>query len=200
MMQRLIVMLLLKCVALPAVAAEMWVTADHLNRRTCPSTDCGIVGILMFREKIIVHEQSSGWARISDYYDAFCGNRRSRYVYAGNDACIETNGIVGGQFAEWVYTEHLSTTRPADPAAGATGAYALISGSEDYRLYKDIFAKKALTLISAGQCREVDFAHSGGWLKSLTTYHNSPVYFTYCGGMQAKNQIYLNVQTGDIFK
>jgi hypothetical protein len=41
----------------------------------------------------------------------------------------------------------LSKQRPADPAVGATGIAALISGSDDYRLNKDVFVKATQSLL-----------------------------------------------------
>lgn len=178
---------------------DMWVTSDRLNRRTCPDTDCGSVGSLMFREKATVFEERSGWARITKYYDAYCENGQSRYVDKGNVNCTELNGIVDGQFAEWVSAKYLSATRPEDPAAEAEGDYLLISGSDDYRLYKDIFAQSAMQLIASGTCSESDFKEMGGWWKAPHP-KGKTVYFTYCGGMNISNKLYLDVSNGKIFK
>lgn len=200
MMKKVSLSLLLIGVTLPSVAiSETWVTADRLNRRTCPSVTCGTVGVLMFREKAEIYEEQNGWARISKYYDASCQNGLSQYNESGNAACTEENGIVNGQFAEWVSMKYLSSTRPADPSAGATGDYALISGSDDFHKYKDVFAKAASDLIAAGRCTEQDFKNMGGWIKS-SSHRDSPVYFTYCGEMRVQDRLYLNAATGDVFK
>ena len=199
-MRNVLLTLLLPAVALPAVAAsEAWVTSDRLNRRTCPAVTCGIVGSLMFREKATLYDEKNGWARVSKYYDASCQNGLSQYVDSGNAACTEGNGIVDGRFAEWVSLKYLSNTRPDDPSAGATGDYALVSGSDDFRKYKYVFAKAAAELIASGRCTEQDFKNMGGWLKS-TTHWDSPVYFTYCGEMHVQNRLYLNAATGDVFE
>jgi hypothetical protein len=199
-MRNVLLALLLAGVAMPALAAsEAWVTTDRLSRRTCPAVTCGIVGTLMFREKATIYEERNGWARVSKYYDASCQNGLSEYVDSGNAACIEDNGIVDGLFAEWVSMEYLGDMRPADPSAGARGYYALVSGSDDYRHYKDVFARAAAELIESGRCTEQDFREMGGWLKS-TTHKDAPVYFTYCGEMQIQNRLYLNAATGDLFQ
>lgn len=95
-----------------------WVVTDRVNRRTCPSTECGSVGHLSFGDGVAVREERDGWARISAPYDARCAEGRSALVGAGNAACAEVNGIFGGQLAEWVSAEFLSTSRPlaAGPA------------------------------------------------------------------------------------
>jgi hypothetical protein len=54
-----------------------------------------------------------------------------------------------------------SKTRPADPGAGATGDYELVSGSDDYRKYKDVFAQTASKLIASGRCTAQDFKEMG---------------------------------------
>lgn len=200
-MRKLVLTLLFAGVALPVMAdSEAWVTVDRLNRRTCPNSKCGVVGVLMFREKATIYEERDGWARVSKYYDASCWNGRSEYVESGNAACTESNGIVDSRFAEWVSMKYLSKTRPADPGAGATGDHALVNGSDDYRKYKDVFAKTASKLIASGRCTAQDFKEMGGWRKSMTTYKDSPVYFTYCGGMHVQNRLYLNAATGEVFK
>ena len=85
-----------------------WVTVDYLNRWTCPSIDCGIVGQLFFREGVNVLERQGEWARISKRYDAACRNGRSTYVDKGNPSCTATNGIVQGMMAEWISLQHVS--------------------------------------------------------------------------------------------
>lgn len=195
-MKALTVALLLLVAALPArSASESWVTTDRLNRRTCPDTRCGTVGILMFREKATVYEEKDGWARISKYYDASCRNGQSDYVDSGNAACIGSNGIVAGEFAEWVSMNYLSIVRPPDPGSGATGSYSLVSGSDDYGTYKDAFAKAASSLVDSGQCTVRDFRNMGGWMKSMTD-KSRPIYFTYCG----QDRLYLNAETGEVFR
>jgi hypothetical protein len=153
----------------------------------------------MFREKTMIYEHRNGWARVSEYYDAFCQNGLSQFVDSGNAACIESNGIANGLLAEWVSMEYLSDTRPADPGAGATGMYALVNQSDDYAKYKDVFAKAAADLIASNRCTELDFQGMGGWIKS-TNHKDSPIYFTYCGEMTIQNRLYLNAATGEVFR
>lgn len=183
----------------PEAVAKFWVASDRLNRRTCPSTDCGVVGQFFFREAVQVFERSDGWARVSPYYDASCVNDRSQYVDDGNDRCEPENGIVDGEFAEWASVDFLSEDRPPDPAAGASGAEALIAGSDDFGKYRAAFATAAQALISSGQCSEADFEEMGGWVKSINR-RDEPIYFTYCGGPNPADKVYLNAETGEIFQ
>ena len=174
-----------------------WVTIDRLNRRTCPATTCGIVGRLIFREGTSVREIRDGWARISPYYSPTCVNGQNEYVDTGDNRCTTENGVVEGRFAEWVSTAYLSQTRPPDPADGANDSEALVSGSDDFRLYRAEFVAAANSLIAFGMCKESDFREWGGWIKS-TNHSNRPIYFMYCGTKMPPDRFYLDVNSGDI--
>ena len=219
----LVTALLVACAGQPA--DQYWVTSNRLNRRTCPSTDCGIVGQLLFREKVNVfeHKDKDGWVRISRYYDASCTNGRSEYIDRGDNRCDPENGIVNGKFSEWVAADFLSKDRPPDPAANAATveerppdpaanaatveerppdpaeALILIYGSDDFLKYRTAFAQAAQSLISSGQCREADFREWGGWIKSIANYPDQPIYFTYCGGSTLFDRLYLNAETGEVW-
>lgn len=175
---------------------QMWVKADAVNRRTCPSTECGVVGKLLFRESAKVMETRNGWARITKYYDAACSGGRSAYVDTGRADCTAENGIENGQLAEWISLDFLADERPTDPGAGAVGMSKLVAQSDDFRRYEKEFVKAAETLISSGQCSAKDFVDQGGWLRS--TNRGAGVYFTYCRG--GSNRIYLDVSTGRTFR
>lgn len=177
---------------------QMWVTAQYLDRHTCPSRTCGIVGRLFFRESADVQERRNGWARVSRSYDASCVNGRSEYVDKGNDRCNRDNGVEGGQFAEWVELRSLSATRPPDPAATASSAERLVANSDDFAQHRAAFTRAAEQLISTGRCTEADFTELGGWVKS-TIERDAPVYFMYCGGMTLANKVHLNAATGRIY-
>lgn len=183
----------------PDSDTRLWVTSERLNRRTCPSDSCGVVGQLFFREGVTVHEQRDNWARITKLYDASCVGGRSEYVDTGNAACDPANGISEGQFAEWVSADYLAETRPADPAADAAGIDELIAGSDDFARYRTAFAVATQSLITQRRCTERDFRDMGGWVKS-TSHRNQPIYFTYCGGATAANRMYLNADTGEVFR
>ena len=176
-----------------------WVTSDRLNRRTCPSTDCGIVGQFFFREGTDVFEDKDGWARVSRYYDASCANGRSEYVDSGDSRCDPENGIVDGKFSEWVFADFLSEDRPPDPASDAAGLELLLARSDDFQKYRGAFAQAAQSLISSGQCREADFREWGGWTKSVND-RSQPIYFIFCGGSTISNRLYLNAETGEVFR
>lgn len=179
---------------------EMFANVDRVNRRTCPSAECGIVGQLFYREAVKVFEEKDGWARITKHYDASCRDGASEYIDSGSKICAANNGMVDGKFAEWVSIKLLSNVRPGDPAGNAEGDFTLVKGSDDYGKYKDVFALAARKLINEGKCAARDFVENGGWIKSTTTYANRPVYFTYCGGATVSNRLYLDASTGKIFR
>jgi hypothetical protein len=178
----------------------VWVTAERLNRRTCPSSSCGVVGQFFLGEGTRVLSDSVGWARVSRYYDASCERGESPYVDSGDARCIRSNGIVDGRMAEWVSMQYLSEKRPPDPSEGAQGYHALVGGSDDFARYGDAFARAAQDLIASRRCSRADFEEMGGWLKSTLRHPDQPVYFTYCGGLTAADRIYLNAETGGIVR
>jgi hypothetical protein len=93
----------------PASAQErMMIHADEAWRRTCPSEQCGIVGRFFSGESVPVYESANGWSRVSRYYTAGCHDGRSAFVEVGHDQCTKTNGIVQGEFAEWVKSAFLA--------------------------------------------------------------------------------------------
>ena len=200
-MRSCLIVFLAAIAALPALAAEKsWVSSDRLNSRTCPAIHCGIVGHFFYRERVTIYEVKNGWARVSKYYDASCRNGKSEYVDSGDAKCSPANGVKNGKFAEWVSLQYLAAKRPSDPGAGTVGIAKLVSQSDDFRKYKSAFVKASTELMASGKCTKDDFEKSGGWVKSTTTYHDRPVYFTYCGGLTHSNRLYLDASNGRIFQ
>lgn len=175
---------------------SLWVSADRVERHTCPSDKCGVVGNLMFREGVEVFEAKGSWVRITKPYSASCTNGTSEYVKSGKDTCDPANGIKNGLFAEWVSTASLHKARPSDPGEGASGDDALVSQSDDYGRYRSQFSKAARQMIDEGTCTAADFEEMGGWMASPN--RGVGVYFTYCGGMKTSNRLYLDVATGKV--
>lgn len=175
---------------------SLWVSADRVARHTCPSFKCGVAGQLMFREGVEVLETKGTWVRVTKPYSASCSGGISEYVKSGNSACVASNGIVNGMFAEWVSTKSLTKGRPVDPGKDATGDDVLVRSSDDYRLYRTQFAKAARELINNGTCSAEDFEEVGGWMSSPVK--GQGMYFMYCGGMTTANRLYLDVRSGKV--
>lgn len=182
----------------PTNYEQLWTTTERAARRTCPSTSCGVVGQLMFRESAHVYERRDDWARITEPYPASCNGGSSEHVDTGDARCVEDNGIVDGRFAEWVRLSELSQTRPAHPADTATADERLVAQSDDFAQHREAFVGATATLIQQGRCTAADFEEQGGWIKS-SNHPDKPIYFTYCGGMTVGNRIYLDAQTGRLF-
>ena len=95
----------------PAAAQErMVIHSDDAKRRTCPSEQCGVIGIGRFfsGESVVVYESADGWSRVSRYYTAGCHEGRSAFVEIGHNECTKANGIEQGEFAEWVKSDFLA--------------------------------------------------------------------------------------------
>lgn len=103
-------------VAVPTLAdMRKWVAIEDLKRYTCPSTKCGVVGRFFFGESLLVFETRDGWSRVTHYKSAACFDGKSIFVEAGPDTCSQENGIVQGEFAEWVQSEFLAQERLESP-------------------------------------------------------------------------------------
>ena len=74
-----------------------------------------------------------------------------------------------------------------------------IEKSDDYETYRDEFTKAAKHLLTNRICGQYEMTQYGGFVKSQT-HKNQPVYFTYCGGMNVSNRIYVDVSSGKIFR
>lgn len=179
--------------------ATSWVVAERLNRRTCPSVNCGIVGQFFLGQKVEVYEQVAGWARVSKPYDASCLNGRSEYVDSGNNTCSLQNGIESNKLSEWVSATYVSEIKPSDPAASAKSDEGFIAQSDDFLRYRGVFLSASTALIEQRRCNEADFREMGGWAKSFT-HKEKPIYFTYCGGGSLAHRLYLDASTGKVFQ
>lgn len=75
----------------------------------------------------------------------------------------------------------------------------LISLSDDLDRYRKVFAEAANNLLEDGTCKEAEFIENGGWIRS-TAFKPRAVYFMYCGGTTVDDRLYLDVNTGKIFR
>ena len=181
-----IALLLIFCVAESASGAadgpgQYFVSADSLKERLGPSTDASVTNTIYKGQAVEVLEVKDGWARVSKYYDGAAEGK-------------------SGQVARWVSAQYLGRERPAPIAAAADNKLEqAIKGSDDFAKFRVGFVNGSQELINSRRCTLADFAEMGGWMRS-TNHKPKPVYFTYCGGMTLANKVYLNAQTGEIFK
>ncbi len=170
---------------------KYWVVDRKVERRVCPSKECGSVGRQFYGEVVNVYEIKNGWARISKRYKALCDNGINLYVEKGNNECTERNGVKAGLMAEWVPVASISTSKPQDFSLSAKGNEILVIGSDDFDLYREVFSSVAVELIENKTCSRKEI---GPWIKS-TNYRDEPIYFMWCGN----KKIYLNAETKKIF-
>ena len=166
------------------------VTATTLNIRLAPNTAGQAAGSLRQGQEIEVLEVDNGWARISEYYD---GARDG----------------VSGTVASRVFAEHLgaggSAQAPVElPAAAVevdvdSPVYRAIESSDDLDKYQGLFVLVSEKLVESGACNLSDFRDIGGWWRS-TSHQPRPVYYTYCGGATDKHRIFVDTQTGQVFR
>ena len=100
----------------------------------------------------------------------------------------------------------LSSSRNPVPAASQPRSHTdaeiqeAISKSDDYEIHRVAFTEAAVSLLASRQCGRYELTQYGGFVKAQGDYKNQPVYFTYCGGSNVSNRIYLDISTGTTFK
>lgn len=100
--------------------SRKWVVITDLKRHSCPSAECGVVGRFFFRETVPVYETDDGWSRVSREKSAACYDGASIYVESGPDKCTAENGIISGEFFEWVRSKYLADSEPLKPVKRAS--------------------------------------------------------------------------------
>lgn len=155
---------------------EYYVTSSSLNVRREPSSKGRISTVLDIGTKVDVLEVQSGWARISEYIE-----------------------FVDGNLAQWVSTEFLADEVPSNMAQVRSGRLEIkIKHSDDFMDHRGVFMSVSQQLIDSGQCSDDDFSQTKGWLAS-TVFADRSVYYTYCGGLERDDKIYLDTETKEVF-
>ena len=152
-------------------------------------------------------ERRGNWVRLTWYYvDPGCiESGQALYVDAGNRTCSVNNGFRSdGSFAEWVNVWYLSSVSLAErmlerEAKDTDSLAAVLRNSDDFHRHKAAFIKATRSLLASGRCTEKDFKELP-WSKSEVNYKHQPVYFAYCGGLHRSNRLFLNVETGQVFR
>ncbi|MDN3679219.1 SH3 domain-containing protein [Vibrio tapetis subsp. quintayensis] len=155
---------------------EYYVTSSSLNVRREPNSQGRISTVLDIGTKVDVLEVKEGWARISEYIE-----------------------FVDGELAQWVSTDFLADEVPSNMAQVRSGRLEIkIKHSDDFMDHRDVFMSVSQKLIDTGQCTDDDFAQTKGWLVS-TVFSERSVYYTYCGGLERDDKIYLDTETKEVF-
>lgn len=155
---------------------EYYVTSSSLNVRREPNNKGRISTVLDIGTKVDVIEVQSGWARISEYIE-----------------------FVDGELAQWVSIDFLADEVPSNMAQVRSGRLEIkIKHSDDFMDHRNVFMSVSQQLIDSGQCSDDDFAQTKGWLAS-TVFAERSVYYTYCGGLERDDKIYLDTETKETF-
>ena len=180
-------------------AEAFWVNRDGVEKHSCPSAGCGVVGRLSFRDPVALHGSDGAWVRISEARKALCVNGRTRIIREGNDRCDPANGIYSGVFYEWIPAEYLSKTLPSSGSAETDEYESIVSGSENFRIHRDVFAGAAKDLVEAGTCTKEELADQGGFSRAAGASGPS-VYIAYCGGDTMSDRVFLDVKSKELFR
>lgn len=165
----------------PSSTPSKYVKVDRAEVRLSPAANGKITNTLFLHQRVDVYETKGGWVRISKFYNG------------------EVEGMKG-DVARWVALRDLSEVKPPEEnlPPGSPAIAQAIKGSDDFQKHKDQFINASQDLIKNGRCTIDDFSRQGGWWKS-SNHLNQPIYFTYCGGTDRTNRLYLNIKTGKVF-
>ena len=72
--------------------------------------------------------------------------------------------------------------------------------SDDYETHRAMFTKAATYLLTTSRCTQREMKDYGGFVKAQGENRFQPIYFTYCGGMTKKNRLYVDADTGKVYK
>lgn len=198
---------------------EFVVTADTLNVRLQANTSGKLIDRLVQREKVEVLEVKDGWARLSEYRggEAESGSvGAARWVFAMHLSPATSTPSAPPKemkIAEGVpiiaamtsadelakYQDSLAVDRPEQRIDVSSPIVAAIKASEDLGKHLDTFVLVSGKLVNAGECELSDFEDIGGWWRSVD-HRPRPIYYTYCGGASNNHRVFVNVDTGRVFK
>ena len=155
-----------------------YVVSDSTDERLEPAPKSNKTNTIYKGQAVEVYEIKNGWARVSEYYNG---------KYEGKSKSV----------ARWVLAKDLSAKKATEKVVVINSAVAKsIKGSDDFSKYSKKMIEVSENLVKSGQCSIKDFEDMGGWMRS--TNRGKGVYFTYCGGMNSNNKVYLNINTGEI--
>jgi hypothetical protein len=200
-MTRISIILLIALCAFSSAYAEAKTPGDYvvsagtLNVRLAANTAGKVAGKLARGQTIEVFEVDDGWARISNYFDGASEGQPgmiARWVFAAH--------LVAGGVGQKQGSPVAQVSRPVrvqvDPNSPV---YDAIRASDDLAKYQGTFVAVSEELVDVGACELSDFRDIGGWWRSAA-HKPEPVYYTYCGGGSNNHRIYVNADTGYVFR
>lgn len=176
-----------------------WINGDGVDKHSCPSPECGVVGQLSFRDPVDVYDMDGGWVRVSPARKALCVNGRTRFIKKGSDLCDPSNGIEGGTYYDWIPADYLSRGLPSSGSAETDEFEAIVAGSQDFRRHRDAFAEAAGKLVDAGTCSKAELAGQGGFAR-VTGSFSPDIYFAYCGGDTMGDRVFVDTKAKRVFR
>lgn len=90
------------------------------------------------------------------------------------------------------------TTRENSATPEDLRLYKALSSSDNFEINQSMFLNMSKILLKDGVCTVNDFNEAGGWWKSTTKM--GEIYFTYCGGMNLSNKVYIDLASEKYFK
>jgi hypothetical protein len=160
----------------PIPFTEFFVISPGVEKFAKPNFESQVVGKTELRELVKVYEQNGRWSRVQSWIN-------------------ETTGK-----SQWIYSEHLSTEHPGITVQERYRTIkALIAGTDDFEQNEARFIELTDTALKSKQCREEDLAQMQGWIRSFN-YPDEPIYYSYCGGLEVEDKLYINLDNGDVFR
>lgn len=126
-----------------------YVKANVADERLGPCESARVVNGLYHGQKVEIHEETGGWARVTSYY---------------------RNHPDGERVARWVKAAELSPNEPPPPRHGLpdTRLGNALAKSDGVARYWRRFLREAKRAIERGLATEDDFVEWGGWTRSCT--------------------------------
>lgn len=76
----------------------------------------------------------------------------------------------------------------------------LVEGSDDIDTHRAMFARVAIEMLAKNSCTEREFIENGGWKRTPSTFDSSSIYYIYCGGTATADRLFLDAETGEVYR
>jgi hypothetical protein len=160
----------------PIPFTEFFVISPGIEIYAKPNFESQVVGKTELREVVKVYQEKGRWSRVQSWIN-------------------ETTGK-----SQWIYNEHLSTEHPGVTVQERYQTIKqLIASTDDFEQYEARFIELTDSVLQSKQCSEEDLTQLKGWIRSFN-YPDEPIYYSYCGGLEVEDKLYINLDSGDVFR
>jgi hypothetical protein len=160
----------------PIPFTEYFVISPGVEVFAKPTFESQVVGKTELREVVKVYEERNRWSRVQSWVN-------------------ETTGK-----SQWIYNEHLSLENPGDTVQERyRDIKQLIVRTDDFEQHEARFIELTDQVLQSQQCSQSDLEQLQGWIRSFN-YPDEPIYYSYCGGLDVEDKLYINLDNGDIFR